>query len=251
MGRLGPYDDNEIYCGDSYKLIHDLPSGCVDLIIMDVPYLIEGLHSGQHGIFKGRPDDTRFDIQLLNSSLEVGFDFNSDFLRECVRVMKKINCYIWCNKELIKGFLDFFMSLDVRVNFEILCWYKSNCPPFCGNHYLKDKEYCLYFWEQGASVDIPYERGHTVFLSSVNKEDKKKYGHPTCKPVPILETLITNSSKPGDLVCDFFAGSGSTLEAAKNLGRRYLGFEINEKWYEVAKNRVEYGEDINGCIRLF
>lgn len=65
--------------------------------------------------------------------------------------------------------------------------------------------------------------------------------HNTEKPTALLEYLIEKTTQPGDMVADFFAGSGSTLVAAKNLGRNYLGTEIEKVWYDVARERLDSG----------
>ena len=106
--------------------------------------------------------------------------------------MKKINIYIWCNKEQIIDYLDYFVK-GKGCNWEMLIWAKENPIPFCGTHYLKDKEYCLFFWKTGAYINIPYDRGKTVFISKTNVGDKNNYGHPTIKPIDLIETLIKNS----------------------------------------------------------
>ena len=62
--------------------------------------------------------------------------------------------------------------------------------------------------------------------------------HPTQKPVPSLKPIIEAFTKPGGLVLDPFCGSGSTLLAAKILGRRYLGVELNPEFVQVAKQRL-------------
>jgi len=63
--------------------------------------------------------------------------------------------------------------------------------------------------------------------------------HPTQKPVLLMQALIELASKPGQLVLDPFAGSGSTLVAANNLGRRYMGFEADPDHVETARGRLE------------
>ena len=63
--------------------------------------------------------------------------------------------------------------------------------------------------------------------------------HPTQKPVKALTPLIRSFSKPGDIILDPFCGSGSTLMAAKMLGRDYLGIELSAKHHETATARLQ------------
>lgn len=62
--------------------------------------------------------------------------------------------------------------------------------------------------------------------------------HPTGKPLSILTQLVQNFTKPGDLILDPFMGSGTTLRAAKDMGRKAIGIEINEKYCEIAARRL-------------
>jgi DNA modification methylase len=62
--------------------------------------------------------------------------------------------------------------------------------------------------------------------------------HPTQKPLALFSRAIRNSSAPGDLILDPFMGSGTTLRAAKDLGRRGIGIEIEEKYCEIAAKRM-------------
>lgn len=90
---------------------------------------------------------------------------------------------------------------------------------------------------------------HRIVESREIKSRIKAYGHPTIKPLDIIKTLIENSSRKGDLVLDPFIGSGTTAVACKSLGRNYIGFEINEKYYRIANERIE-GFDQNGRMNL-
>ena len=75
--------------------------------------------------------------------------------------------------------------------------------------------------------------------SVMNYEIAKKQGHITPKPVDLLEYLIKTSSNEGDIVLDCFMGSGSTGVAALNTNRKFIGIEIDEQYFNIAKNRIE------------
>lgn len=87
-------------------------------------------------------------------------------------------------------------------------------------------------------------------LQKNNIEDKKNFKHPTIKNIKIIENLVANSSQAGDVILDPFVGSGTTCVAAKRLGRKYIGFEINEKYYKIAKDRLQ-GWNQKGEMSLF
>ena len=74
---------------------------------------------------------------------------------------------------------------------------------------------------------------------SFKKLSSSQMIHPTEKPVGLLTGLITSVTKPGDLILDPFAGSGSTLVAAKKTGRRFIGIELDDEFFEKAQRRVE------------
>lgn len=235
---------NNIYNVNCYDAIKEIPDKSIDLIVTDPPYDIQGIHGA--GIMASR-DKGNFSREIKENGLDKGMDYA--ILDEFVRVLKKINVYIWCNKSMILPLLKYFVD-EKKCNYEIIIWAKENPIPFCGTHYLVDKEYCLYFWEQGATIDIPFERARTVYLTKNNIEDKKKFNHPTIKNIDIIENLIRNSCERGGIVLDPFLGSGTTALAAKHLERNYIGFEINENYYKIAKDRLN-GINQKGEMNLF
>ena len=93
-------------------------------------------------------------------------------------------------------------------------------------------------------IDLAFSRSFNLpegkkFKSNVF-EHKKEYGgfHPTQKPVSLLEDLIKTYSNAGNTVLDFTMGSGSTGVACKNTNRNFIGIELDEKYFEIAKNRI-------------
>lgn len=190
---------NKIHLGDAYKLIKEVSDKSVDLIVTDPPYEIKGLSDKPHGLSKWNKGSTKHEKEMfeMKENLVNGIDLT--ILDEFVRVMKKINIYLWCNKEQIYDYLTYFVK-ERGCNWEMLVWAKENPAPFYGNHYLKDKEYCLYFWEMGVNLNTrTFQTSKTVFLTQVNKADKDKYAHPTIKPEKIIENLIKNSCGGGNI----------------------------------------------------
>lgn len=218
---------NEIYnmdCVEGLKLLDD---HSVDLVIIDPPYLLN--------INKVKKP-TKFN-NYANELLNLKEGFNLEVLDILIQKMKKINIYIYCSKRQVKDILNYFSNKNC--NHEILTWHKLNPSPLTNNNYLPDTEYILFFREKGVRLYGSYNTKRKYYLSSTNKKDKEKYSHPTIKPLELIERHIINSSKEGDLVLDCFCGSGTTLVGAINQNRRYIGFEIDKSYYEIARKRIE------------
>lgn len=224
---------NKIHLGDCYKLIKEIPDNSVDCILTDIPY--ETVSGGMGNVvLKGRA--SRIRKELLETEIYNTFDMG--ILIEFVRIMKKINCYIWCSKLQILEILNFFNKFD-NVNFDILTWHKSNPSPLMNQKYLPDTEYCLAFREKGVIVKGGYDMQKKYWITSLNKQDKKHFEHLTIKPIHIIKQLIINTTNENDIVFDPFVGSGTTCVGAKDLNRQYLGIEINPKWHKVACDRLD------------
>ena len=237
---------NTIQLGDCYDLIKQIPDKSIDLIVTDPPY--EMGQGGMTGIFKYRNNTGhKYYDKIMNKNLDTGIDLT--ILDDFVRVLKKINIYIWCNKDQIYDYMTYFVK-ERNCNFEIIVWSKTDPTPFTCGHYLKDKEYCLFFWEKGSYLKGDFSTMKTVYVTKKNKSDAKEYGHPTIKPIEIIKNLINNSTEPGGLVLDTFLGSGTTCVACKELDRKYIGIEIDPEYYKIALNRIN-GINAKGQTSIF
>jgi DNA modification methylase len=76
-------------------------------------------------------------------------------------------------------------------------------------------------------------------IPSLKGRSKERIGHPSQKPVTLLQHLIAASSRPGDTILDPFLGSGTTAAAAETLGRRWIGIELNPTYLELARRRLQ------------
>lgn len=173
---------------------------------------------------------------LENANIANGYNIEL-FGKEFICVMKEINIYLWCNKAQIPNYFDFYVNQH-KCKFDIICWHKTNAMPTYSNKYLSDTEYLLYF-RKGKCFPQSYDDAKTFYIVPINQKDKKIFNHPTIKPLDITEKIIRNSSKKGQLIYDPFMGSGTTGVACVNLNRNFIGGEINNKYFAIAKQRME------------
>lgn len=225
---------NNIYHGDSYELIKNIPDKSIDCVYIDIPYLYE--HIGIGGVSRA----------LELKDIINGIDYS--IFEQLKRVLKKINVFVWCSKAQLKDILNYWTSED-NIIFDILVWCKTNPTPATNNTWLPDIEYCLYFREKGAFLNDGYEIKSKWFVSPSNVNDKKSYNHPTIKPLELVKRHIMHTTKENDIVLDCFLGSGTTAVACKETNRQYIGFEIDETYYKIAIERLN-GIDQKGQMSL-
>ena len=231
---------NQIFNEDCIKGIKRIPDDYIDLVIIDPPYMINNHNTTSSNDLS--IEINKYNGELFKHNLTKGYDVK--ILDELMRVMKKVNIYIFCNCEQIPFYINYFV-INRKCKMDILIWNKTNAMPLFNNKYLTDKEYCLYFRKGGYCQPNNYEDAKTVFYSPINIKDKTKWKHPTIKPEELIRKLIRNSSKEKDIVLDCFLGSGTTAVCCLKENRNYIGFEINKEFYEICVKRIKE-EDI--CI---
>lgn len=217
--------------GDCMELLKTIPDSSVDLVVTDPPYEIATTGGGLavNGQVKQWKEH---DLDSMKDG------FSPVVLDELCRVMKKVNCYFFCSQKQIMPLVQYFTKK--KCNWNLLCWHKNNPVPACGNKYLSDTEFILFFREKGVKIFGSYDTKRTYYVTATNQKEKKLYDHPTVKPVEILENLILNSTAGGGCtVLDPFMGTGSTGVAAKKLGRDFIGIELDSKHFNTATRRIE------------
>lgn len=224
-------DKIKLVHGDCLEYLLKMPNNCIDLVVMDPPYLVQGNDGG--GAFGSKKRAYHNSIDNLTNNYDLRI------LDELVRFMKKINIYIWCSKEQLYQYLDYFKEY----NADLITWHKTNPVPTCNNKYLSDTEYLFFFREKGVPVHGSYSTKRKYYVTPTNKKDKELYKHPTVKPLHIIQNLIINSSIENDVVLDPFMGSGTTGAACLETNRKFIGIEIDENYFNTAHERIKnHGE---------
>lgn len=222
-----------LHHGDCLPYLKSLPAESVALIVTDPPYDIKNTKAGGTNPLRGRMNRSQEEL----TELDIVSGFDMAILDEMVRVCKGVNIYIFCNKQQLPLYFQYFVNgLDCA--FDLIKWVKSNSPPTFNNKYLSDTEYCFYARKGAYCNPENYADGSTLYQSPCNVKDKRLYNHPTPKPVELLRRLIRNSSQRGEVILDPFSGSGSTGEAALLEGRQFIGCEMNADHYVTSYSRL-------------
>ncbi|QUM81894.1 site-specific DNA-methyltransferase [Moritella sp. 5] len=211
---------------DAVDWLKTLPSESIDLVITDPPY---------ESLEKHRKIGTTTRLKNSAGSSNQWFDIfpNSDFpalVEQIYRVLKNnSHFYLFCDQETM------FVIKPIAEDFGFKFWKPivwDKCAIGMGYHYRARYEFILFF-EKGK------RKLHDLGMPDVLQEKRVWRGYPTEKPVPLIEKLITQSSSVDDLVIDPFFGSGATLIAAANLGRRSEGADIATSAHEFVNNRIK------------
>ncbi len=266
---------HRIYFGDNLPILQGMPGDSVDLIYIDPPFntgkaqsrtRIKAVRSesGDRTGFQGQRYET---IRLGSASFADQFDDYLAFLEPRLRQAHRVlapqgSLYFHVDYRQVhycKVLLDAIFGRECFLN-EVIWAYdyggrtQKKWPPKHDNILLYAKDPNHYTFNVGDIERIPYmapglvgpekaARGKlptdTWWHTIVATNSKEKTGYPTQKPLGILKRIILASSNPGDVVLDFFAGSGTTGAACLELGRRFILIDNNAQAMQAMARRFE------------
>jgi DNA modification methylase len=218
--------------GECVTKLKSMESNSIDLILTDPPYGIN---------YKDKFAKNGLDVIQNDNPEDIDWD---DLLLECYRVLKpKKTIYIFCRTDMIMRIGDNLNRSKLHYCHDFI-WIKGDMN--YGNLNVMGTSHEMIIAlskgtpEKSRIIQVNNEDKKRTLAAYVGKLPKKEnYGHPTQKPVGLLGYLILNRTDAGDLVLDPFAGSGSTLVAAKLLGRESTGIELDEKFIKLMEDRLQ------------
>lgn len=232
-----------LYHGDALKVLPSLDP--VDLIVCDPPYKLTtgGCHpttpgaKRMQGCFKESAYNNNGDI------VECDIDW-TDFMPLCYAVLKDPgHAYFMTNNRHIANCENAATAASFHLH-NWLVWDKVSATP--NRWYMKNLEFCGFFSKGNAFYINDLSAKQLIRCPQVDvsglfaepDDNGEKNDHPTEKPVALMRHYIDNSSQRGQLVLDPFMGSGSTGVAAIQAGRSFIGIEKNEKFFNMAVQRI-------------
>ena len=244
---------SDLYQGNCLDFFKTFDNESIDLIVTDPPYKVTSYGcAGTSGGMLAKKQTMTGKIFEHNDIEPI------EYASEFYRLLKDgSHCYVMTNHVNLISMLN--SLTDVGFHFiKSLIWKKDN--KIMGGYYMSQFEYILFF-RKGKGVRIN-NCGTSDVLEVPNNKCKDINGnnlHDTEKPVELMKILVENSSKPGDVVLDPFMGIGSTGIACRLLRRDFIGIELDETYFKIAKERITHtsettgnsGLNINSQFKLF
>ena len=231
--------------GDCVNILKNLSDNSVDMIFADPPYNLSGrgnitCKNGKKVVCDKGDWDVIDDIH----------GFNEEWLKECKRVLSDDGT-IW-----ISGTLHNHPSIGVllkKLGFWIIndiIWFKPNAPPQLQPNRLAPSTELIWLASKSKKYYFDYNKakqlngGKQMRNLWILTAKRHKTEHPTEKPEDLLERIILLGSKEGDVILDPFMGSGTTGVISKRLGRHFIGIELDNDFFRIAKNRIDSEKEL-------
>ena len=213
--------------GDCLELMKDIPNESIDLIVTDPPYLIKYKTNRR----KNKEHD--FCSEILNDD---NYDLISNYIKECFRILKNDTAmYMFCNCDRV----DYFKQELEKTGFNIknmIIWVKNNHTAGDLKAQFGKQYEIIFLVNKGRSL---FNGKRITDVWNFDKVSGNKQVHQNQKPLDLLEQCILKHSKENGIVFDGFMGSGSTGVACVNTNRNFIGIELDEKYFKIAKERIE------------
>ena len=209
-----------LWQGDCLELMKNISDGSVDLVLTDPPYGID---------FQSNFRKNKFN-KIENDSA-----VNAEFLDECKRVLKDTGAiYCFTRWDVYPSWIE-QISKRFKVKNCIVWFKRGGGLGDLKKGYIYNHEFIIYCAEKNHRLNG--KRRNDVFEFA--KDAPSTYVHPTQKPISLLKEIIERSSNEGGVVLDCFMGSGSTGVACVKTNRQFIGIELDEGYFEIAKKRIE------------
>lgn len=225
-----PSPINRIWQTDCVTGMRDmLPDSSVDLIVTDPPYLISYASNRR----KDKTHDFCSVIQNDDNPALI-----RDYLRECYRVLKPDHAaYVFCSSKTLDAFKGFAVEAGFVVRNTIIWVKNSHTAGDLVAQYGQQYEPVLLLNKGRA----PINGKRLTDVWEFPRVSGKAQLHQNQKPVDLIARCIEKHSAEGDVVLDGFMGSGTTAVAATRMGRRFVGFEIEPRYFWIINDRLNGG----------
>ena len=227
---------NKIYNEDCMEGMKRIPDGSVDMVLTDPPYtMTKRGKSCRPNWMPNNMGENVFDGKVPDAK---------EWMSECFRVLKEgTHFYTFCNTKDITNYLTYAQEVGFKLH-NIISMIKDTGMP--NRWYYKQTELVLFFRKGKAKPINDFTSRDNIKVKMPKKSNGKL--HITQKPYDFIEKMVTNSTVENEVVLDPFMGSATTAIACINTNRNYIGFELDETYFNLANERIEKCKELAETI---
>lgn len=241
----------DLKCGDCLELMKDIPDKSIDMILCDLPYgttasvwdkVIDSKKMWEHyeRIIKDNGAIVLFASGLFTNKL---INSNDKIYRyKWIWFKTKRGNFVNAKNRPMTSYEEiciFSKGVTANGNNNKMKYYPQGLTPICKVNKDGGSRFGTMAGKRPSHKEITIQEWTNYPFDVLQFESVGKPIHPTQKPVALLEYLIKTYTNENELVLDNCMGSGTTGVACKNLDRNFIGIELDEKYFEIAKNRIE------------
>lgn len=233
-----------VVCGDCREVLPLIPAGTVRLVWTDPPYgsanaqgsdflarrnyiMADGRRSASSPIANDEPENMRRVVSAMLTDAARVLNVEASCCCVCCGGGGPKPTFVWLTQRMSQRGLRFFHSV---------IWDKKN--PGVGRRFRRQHEMII-VGIRAVGGKMAWNENSPAIPNVLSISAPHNRMHPNQKPLELVERFVSAITRPGDIVLDPFCGSGTTCVAAKLLGRRFIGVEMDERFCEMATNRVQ------------
>lgn len=252
---------NKVTNSDCLDILCDVPDKSIDLVVIDPPYKLEMPEKSGVDALLSKKNIKRVNEEWDKFSLDEYIIWSEKWIKESFRVIKDTGSVFIFGSYHNIGLINYILQKNKLMIINDIVWYKRNAVPNLSCRRLTaSAEHILW-----ASNNKKYTFNYSDLKNGIFTNDKLKIqnkqmrnvwdiptagrenvGHPTQKPIDVYKRCIMtgiNKDSENPIVLDFFAGSGTCGIAAIDLGYDFILIEKDEKYFKIAKNRIEKSQN--------
>lgn len=241
---------NKIYNEDCLKTLSRVPDNFIDLVITSPPYnmnlrIRNGVYCSRQIV---KEISTKYKDFSDNLPINDYFELHCKIIDELLRTSKRIFYII----QIVTGSKRAIFKIIGKYNEklkDIIVWDKKVGQPAIGEQVMNRRTELILVFENDYPISrqfrgAPFKRGTLDDIWQITRDRSKTENHGAIFPVKLVQTILENFSKKGDVIYDPFMGTGTTAVVAKKLNRKFLGSDISKEFCSLARKRLKEAEDL-------
>ena len=234
----------KLYNGDCLEVMQEIPDNSIDITITSPPYNMNLRIRG--GKYCSRQIVKEFSTKYKNFDDNLPMEEYYEFNKEVIHYLLQLSNLVFYNVQFLTGNKRALFKLMGEFNEqlkEVIVWNKANAAPAISEKVMSSQYEVILVFEKDNAIsrkfdNATFNRGTLSNIWDIKRGKKTNKDHGAVFPEELVEKILNNFSRPGDVVFDPFMGSGTTGAVAKRMARDFIGIELDQDYFNFATKRI-------------